>query len=156
MERCYMDQMLLLSMERSPQSLTNKKERCASSVRFSSDSGARWSFAVVYQLRSLLRISGSAGSFFPLPDLAWRRIWVDLFDAEDGDSSGGAVGAGWRPSGVRGSKISRPLGDDFRSKVSRKLQRRRIIDTASSPATSTQKDLGVFSIFLLILSAYLM
>ena len=125
-------------------------------VRVFSGGGAPWSFAVADQLRSLPRISGSAGSVFPLPDLAWRRIWVDKIDAEDGGASGGAGGAGWSFSGVQVLKTSRPLGGGFPSKVSRKLWRRRVFDTAASTATSTQEDLCFSSIFVLIFSVFLL
>jgi hypothetical protein len=81
---------------------------------------------------------------------------VDDLDADGGDARGAADGVGWRLCGVRGSTTSRPLGGFFRSKVSRKLRRRRVIGTSSSPATSMQKDLVVFSIFAEVFSAYLL
>ena len=67
-----------------------------------------------------------------------------------------AAGVGWRLHGVRGPATSRPPGDCFRSRVSRKQRRRRVINTASSPATSTQEDLCVILIFLKVFSAYLL
>ena len=52
-------------------------------VRASFDGGARWSSAVVCLAPPLSRISRSVGSAIPLPDPAWRRIWVDDFEAGD-------------------------------------------------------------------------
>ena len=52
-------------------------------VRSSIDGGARCSSAVVCLLPPLPRISRSVGSAIPLPDPAWRRIWVDDFEAGD-------------------------------------------------------------------------
>ena len=108
--------------------------------------------------RPLPRARGPLGSpcaGIPPSDLLAVDL-VDSFDAGDDGASGGVDGASWRPLGVRVSKTSRPLGGSFRSKVSRKLRRRRIIDTVSSPATSMQEDLCVISISCLIFSAYSM
>ena len=99
---------------------------------------------------------GSPCAGLPPPDLLAADP-VDDFDADGGDASDAADGAGWRLFGVRGSTTSRPLGGFFRSKASGKMQRRRVIGTScSSPATSMQKDLFVFSIFVVFLSVYLL
>ena len=106
---------------------------------------------------SLPGISGSVGGASPFPDLAWRRIWVDDFGADGDEASVAAGGGRWRLFGVRVSTTSRPSGGFFRSKASGKMRRRRVIDASSSvPATSTQLDLCVISLFLLSFSAYLL
>ena len=108
--------------------------------------------------RPLPRARGPLGlpcAGLPPPDLLAVDL-VGVLDAGEDGASGVADGAGWRPLGVRVSKTSRPLGGCFRSKVSRKLWRRRVYDAVSSPATSMQEDLCVISIFCLVVSAYLL
>ena len=108
--------------------------------------------------RPLLRARGPPGSpcaEIPPPDLLAVDL-VDFMVAGADGASGDDDGAGWRPLEVRVSKTSRPPGGCFRSKVFRKLRRRRVFDAASSPATSMQKDRCVMFIFCLIFSAYSM
>ena len=108
--------------------------------------------------RRLPRARGPLGSpcaVLPPLDLAAADP-VDDLDAGGGDASVAAVGVGWRLFGVRGSTTSRPLGGFFRSKVSGRIWRRRVIGTSSSPAASMQKDLFVISIFMVVFSAYLL
>jgi hypothetical protein len=45
--------------------------------------GVRWRSAVVCRPPPLPLIRRSGGSAIPLPGFAWRRIWVDDFEADD-------------------------------------------------------------------------
>lgn len=80
----------------------------------------------------------------------------DVFDAVGGDASGAEDEDGWRLFGVRGSLTSRSSGGSSRSKVAGRIWRRRASGTSSSSEASKQKDLGVISIFVLVLFAYLL